>query len=49
MTDDARPQTEKFKEMAREVEADQSEDAFKAKVEKVARAAKPQRDRQPRE
>jgi hypothetical protein len=38
MTDDARTQAEKFKDMAREVEADANEDAFVKAARKVATA-----------
>lgn len=34
-------QVEKFRDLARELECDEDEEAFKAKVQKIARAPKP--------
>ncbi len=38
MTKQAKPQADKFKELARELECDEDEDAFKAAVRKVGTA-----------
>ena len=38
MTDDAKPQAEKFRDLARELECDEDEAAFEEKVRKVATA-----------
>ena len=37
-TDDPRPQADKFRDLARELECDEDEDAFKAAVRKIAKA-----------
>ena len=47
MTDDDKPQIDRFKEAARELECDDDEQRFKeqiAKLAKVARPAKPKPD-----
>jgi len=41
MTDDAKPQADKFRDMARELECDEDEAAFDDKVRKVATAPRP--------
>lgn len=38
MPDDPKPQPDKFRDLARELEADEDEAAFEAKLKKVARA-----------
>ena len=42
MTEDAKPQVDKFRDMARELECDEDEAAFEDKVRKVATAPKPE-------
>lgn len=42
MTDTPKPQADKFREIARELECDEDEDAFEEKVRKVATAPKPE-------
>ncbi|CAN5316895.1 hypothetical protein BH10PSE2_BH10PSE2_30190 [soil metagenome] len=42
MTDAPKPQADKFREMARQREADEDEAAFDEKVRKVATAPKPE-------
>lgn len=43
--DDPTPQTDKFRDLARELECDEDEAAFDEKVRKVAKAApEPKRD-----
>jgi hypothetical protein len=37
---DDTPQVDKFKQLARELEADEDEDAFKAKLRQIAKAPK---------
>lgn len=37
MSEDARPQTEKFKELARQLEVDESEAHFEDQVRKIAK------------
>jgi hypothetical protein len=44
MPEQAKPQAEKFKELARELECDEDEDAFKAAVRKIAKAPRPPKD-----
>lgn len=41
MTDTPKPQLEKFKDLARELEVDEDEAAFKAKLRKIATAPRP--------
>jgi hypothetical protein len=41
MTDDTRPQPDKFRDMAHELECDEDEAAFEDKVRKVATTPKP--------
>ena len=41
MTDDAKPQPDKFRDLARELECDEDEAAFEEKVRKVATTPKP--------
>ena len=41
-TPDATPQVEKFRDLARELECDEDEEAFKAKLRKVATAPRPE-------
>lgn len=41
MTDDDKPQADKFRDMARELECDEDEAAFEDKVRRVATAPKP--------
>lgn len=43
-TDNARSQADKFRDLARELECDDDEEAFKAKVKKIATAARPVKD-----
>lgn len=38
MTEQAKPQAEKFQDLARELECDEDEEAFKAKLRQIARA-----------
>ena len=38
MSEDPRPQADKFRDLARELECDEDEDAFKAAVRKVGTA-----------
>ena len=38
MTKQTKPQSEKFKDLARELECDEDEDAFKAKLRQIAKA-----------
>ena len=42
MTDAPKPQADKFRDMARELECDEDEAAFEDKVRKVATAPKPE-------
>lgn len=39
--DDTRSQADKFADLARELECDEDEEAFKAKLRQIARAPKP--------
>lgn len=45
MTDDIRPQADKFRDLARELECDEDEAAFEEKVRKIANAPKPEAER----
>ena len=38
---DLRPQDEKFKDIARKLECDEDEEAFKARLRQIAKAPKP--------
>jgi hypothetical protein len=42
MTDDHKPQSDKFRDMAKELECDEDEAAFEDKVRKVVAAPKPE-------
>ena len=44
---DARPQADKFRDLARELECDEDEDAFKAAVRKIGTAPRPKKDQEP--
>lgn len=46
MTTDPKPQSDKFRDLARELECDEDEAAFEEKVRKVAGAPKPPEDAQ---
>lgn len=41
MTDEPKPQADKFRDLARELECDEDEERFEATVKKVANAPKP--------
>jgi hypothetical protein len=41
MTDKPKPQIDKFRDLARKLECDEDEEAFKAKFKKVATAPRP--------
>ena len=41
MSDDPKPQPDKFRDLARELECDEDEAAFEEKVRRVAKAPKP--------
>ena len=43
MTDDPKPQADKFRDLARELECDEDEKAFEEKVRKVAEAPPPKK------
>ena len=43
MPDQPKPQPDKFRDMARELECDEDEAAFEAKVRKVATTPKPEK------
>lgn len=45
MTDTAKPQSDKFRDLARELECDEDEAAFEDKVRKVATAPKPEAEK----
>lgn len=47
MTEDTKPQADKFRDMARELEADEDEAAFEEKVRRVATAPKPEPEEEP--
>ncbi|WP_295708874.1 hypothetical protein [uncultured Brevundimonas sp.] len=47
MTEDTKPQADKFRDMARELEADENEAAFEEKVRRVATAPKPEPEEEP--
>jgi hypothetical protein len=42
MTEQAKPQGDEFKELARELECDEDEDAFDERLRKLATAPKPE-------
>lgn len=44
MTDRPKPQVDKFRDLARELEADEDEARFEAVVKKVAKAPPPEKD-----
>ena len=47
MTDDTRPQPDKFRDMAKHLECDEDEAAFEDKVRKVATSPKPEPEPEP--
>jgi hypothetical protein len=47
MNKESKSQSDKFKELARDLECDEDEEAFKAKVKKIATAPKPARPSKP--
>lgn len=47
MTDDPKPQADKFRDMARELECDEDEAAFEDKVRKVATTPAPEKPKGP--
>lgn len=47
MTDAPKPQADKFRDMAKELECDEDEAAFEDKVRKVATVPKPDKGRDP--
>ena len=45
MADDPKPQLDKFKDLARELECDEDEDAFDERLKKLAKAPPPKADK----
>lgn len=43
MTEKPKPQVDKFRDLARQLEADESEAAFEEKVRQIAKATKPEK------
>ena len=43
MADDPKPQADKFRDLARELECDEDEEAFKAAVRKIGTAPRPKK------
>jgi hypothetical protein len=45
---DTRPQADKFRDLARELECDEDEDAFDERLRRLAKAPPPKEDKQPK-